>query len=94
MRPGSDSALVQFADGAASFFAVIESATVHVHADEFVGEFRVHIARELQGVLDGRLAMFQTIGNAFADDARNLQPHSRTQAPPDGISHQEATEAL
>src|ERR1700733_14412917 len=66
------SARQKLANGAASFLAVIERPIVDVHANELVGELRVHIAGKLHGVIERGLAMFEGVANAIADHARHL----------------------
>src|SRR5580704_4196498 len=67
----------QLAHGAASFFTVVEGPAIHVHANEFVGQHRVHVARKLQSIIQRGLAMFERVGNAFAYDASDLAAQRR-----------------
>ena len=73
-RPACRSAREELADRPAPFFAVIERPAVHVHPDKLVGQRRVHVARELHGVVERGLAMLERIADAFADHARHLAP--------------------
>src|ERR1035438_10482853 len=60
-------ALDQFADGFLALFAVAQGPLVDIHADKFVGEFGVHVAGKLHGVIERFFAMFQAVADAIAD---------------------------
>src|SRR5579864_8274466 len=64
----------KFANGATSFFSVVERPAVHIHPDKFIREHRIHIARELQRIIERRVTMLQSVRDAVANHARHLQP--------------------
>src|SRR4030095_6675994 len=55
-------------DSVASNFAIIASKFIHIHADKFPGEFRVHVARVGKRMSHRLLPMGQTVVDAFAND--------------------------
>ncbi len=57
-----------------ALFTVPERPLIHIHADKLVGQFRVHLACELHGVIQGFFAVFQSVSNAVADGFRDLAP--------------------
>src|SRR6202167_2787504 len=75
----------QFADGAASLFAIIQRPAIHVHSHEFVGQDRIHVTRKLQSIIQRGFAMFHSKGNAFANDTADLAPEIGAQLAPNSV---------
>jgi len=68
---GGGAAFDEFADGFLAFFAIAKSPLVDVHADKLVGKFRVHVAGELHGVVQGFVAMPKAISHTVANRTGN-----------------------
>src|SRR6476469_1580994 len=65
----------KLADRCASSLPIIAGEFIHVHADEFAGELRVHVACVCERVSDGFVAMCETILDAFANDLADVTSH-------------------
>ena len=65
----------EFVDSGASSLAVIAGKFVHIHADEFAGEVRVHIARKRKRMPHSLLAMGEAEVDAFADNLKQIVLH-------------------
>src|SRR6266487_3800204 len=64
----------KFADSGASNFTIVASKFVHVHADEFAGEFCVHAARIGKRMAHCLVSMCQTVIDAFANNFAQIAP--------------------
>src|SRR5258708_6905765 len=60
-------------------WAVAERTSVPVHAYKFIGEFRIHLARELHRVIQSFLAMLEAVGNTVAYGFGDQAAHIRTE---------------
>ncbi len=60
-------------DGFAAAGAVVEGPFVDVHADEFVGEFEVHVAAEAECVFDGFVAVVEGELDRFFENAGDVE---------------------
>src|ERR1700730_8953745 len=69
----------KFAYCFASALAVAQRPFVYVHPDEFIGQLRIHVARELHCVIDCGFAMLERKGYALANRLRYLDAYSGTQ---------------
>src|ERR1700737_5229319 len=65
-------------------FTVSQSPFVDVHADEFVGQIRVHFASKLHGIVQGLFRVLECVADALLDDASdaaaNLRPERASYA--------------
>src|ERR1700745_4145518 len=73
-QPDGFASIQKFANGAASSLSVVERPAIHVHADKFIGEDRIHVTRELHRVVECRIAVLQSVRNTVTNYARHLQP--------------------
>src|SRR2546422_10385392 len=64
----------KFADSRASSLTVIASKFIHIHADEFTSEFRVHIARVGKRMAQRLVSMRQAVIDAFANNFTEIVP--------------------
>ena len=85
--------LEQPPDGGSSCGPVIERPLVGVHLDEPVHAVRAQAPRELRGVGNGFVSMFQPVPDAFADVAAHLSHHVRLKIAPDNVSTKRQGEA-
>src|ERR1700737_1221023 len=76
----------KFAHCLASALAIAERPFVHIHSDKFVGQLRIHVARELHRVIDSRFTMLERKGYALANRLRHLNAHGRAQRATDSIA--------
>src|SRR5207302_10992577 len=72
----------------ATSLAVAKCPTVYIHPDKLIRQLRIHIARELHGVMQRFLSMFESVCHALADGPRNLSSGLRSQRTPHGIASQ------
>src|ERR1043166_3490304 len=72
-------ALVEQAlDGAATALRVVERELVDPHRDEAVGQLRVHVARELHGVVERLAAVFERVADGLVQGAADPFGGGRT----------------
>src|SRR5438445_534887 len=64
----------KFVDSRASSLTVIASKFIHIHADEFTSEFRVHIARVGKRMAQRLVSMRQAVIDAFANNFTEIVP--------------------
>ena len=65
----------KLANRCASSLAIIAGKFIHVHADEFAGELRVHVACVCERISDGFVPMCETVVDAFANDLAEVTSH-------------------
>src|SRR5208282_1494976 len=75
------------------FFAVAEGPAIHIHADKLVGEFGIHVASKLHGVVEGFFAMFEAVSDAVANGLRDQAAQFVAQSPAHGVATQGEREA-
>src|SRR5205823_14008165 len=61
-------ALQKFPDRVAASLAIIAGKIVHIHADEFAGQARIHVARVPHGMAHRLISMGHAVLDAFAHD--------------------------
>src|SRR5260370_36918437 len=72
--------------GLPALFAVAQSPFVHVHADKLVGQFGVHVAGELHGIVQSFFAVLYAVGNTVADGLGDMRAQVRPEGGGSGIT--------
>jgi len=85
-QPGLKTSVEKLLHGGAAPLAISERPAIHVHAHELVGDIRIHVPRELHRVLERLRPMFEPVGHALPDGARDAPAHLRAQRPAYGIA--------
>src|SRR5437763_16559452 len=71
-KSGLGASLDQLFYGLPALFAVPERPFVYIHPDKLVGQFGIHLAGDLHGVVQGCRAMFEAVATAGADGRGGL----------------------
>ena len=64
----------KFADSRASSLTIISSKLIHIHADEFTGKFRAHVARVGERMAHCFVSMRQAVIDVFANNLAEIVP--------------------
>src|SRR5690242_10875633 len=86
-------ALNELSHGLSALLAIAEGPFVDVHPHELIGQFRVHLARKLHGVVQCLFAMFEAVGNAVANRLSDLPADLWPESPANSVAAERERQA-